>query len=66
MILKTKNKLNPKAWFTKIQSQGQHTFKLSEINLNDYDAIYYIGGYGTIWGFKDNIELQKITKQVGE
>lgn len=32
----------------------------SEVNPDDYVAIYYAGGHGTMWDFPDNEALQKI------
>lgn len=42
------------------------TQKPSEINWQDYDAIYYTGGHGVMWDFLDNAELQNITKNIYE
>lgn len=42
------------------------TKKPSEINWQDYDAIYYTGGHGVMWDFLDNAELQNITKNIYE
>ncbi len=42
------------------------TKKTSEINWQDYDAIYYTGGHGVMWDFLDNAELQNITKNIYE
>jgi putative intracellular protease/amidase len=43
-----------------------NTFKPSDINWQDYDAIYYTGGHGVMWDFLDNPELQEITKNIYE
>ncbi|MCU4582165.1 type 1 glutamine amidotransferase domain-containing protein [Acinetobacter gyllenbergii] len=42
------------------------TKKPSEVNWQDYDAIYYTGGHGVMWDFLDNAELQDITKNIYE
>ncbi|GGB01235.1 type 1 glutamine amidotransferase domain-containing protein [Macrococcus hajekii] len=42
------------------------TLKPSDINPEDYAAIYYTGGHGTMWDFKDNIELQQIAEKIYE
>ena len=42
------------------------TLKPSEVNPNDYVAIYYTGGHGVIWDFPDNEELQSISRQIYE
>ncbi|MFD1337136.1 type 1 glutamine amidotransferase domain-containing protein [Oceanobacillus iheyensis] len=41
-----------------------NTLKPSEINAEDYEVIYYAGGHGVIWDFKDNQELQTISSQI--
>lgn len=38
----------------------------AEVNPNDYKAIFYAGGQGTMWDFADNIELAKIGQQIYE
>ena len=56
-------------WFlhdSEIQRKVSHTLKPSEVDVTQYSAIYYIGGHGTVWDFKDNQELQEITKQIWE
>jgi putative intracellular protease/amidase len=42
------------------------TLSPSEINPNDYIAIYYAGGHGVIWDFPDNQELQSISQTIYE
>lgn len=42
----------------------RNTLKPSEINPNDYAAIYYTGGHGVMWDFPDNTELQKIAETI--
>jgi putative intracellular protease/amidase len=42
------------------------TLKPSEVNPNDYVAIYYTGGHGVIWDFPDNEELQSISREIYE
>lgn len=56
-------------WFlndSDIQYKVNHTLKPSEVDASRYDSIYYIGGHGTVWDFKDNQELQEITRQIWE
>ena len=42
------------------------TLKPSEVNPNNYSAIYFAGGHGTMWDFPKNTELEKITRQIYE
>lgn len=37
-----------------------------EINVKDYEVIYYAGGHGVLWDFPDNEELQTISKEIYE
>lgn len=36
------------------------------VRAEDYDIIYYAGGHGTIWDFKDNKDLQELTRKIYE
>lgn len=38
-----------------------NTLKPSEVTPNDYCAIYYAGGHGTVWDFPENEGLQQIS-----
>ncbi len=42
------------------------TLKPSEVNPDDYVAIYFAGGHGVIWDFPDNTELQAISRKIYE
>ncbi|MGR9037936.1 MAG: type 1 glutamine amidotransferase domain-containing protein, partial [Gammaproteobacteria bacterium] len=42
------------------------TLKPSEINPDDYAAIYFAGGHGVIWDFPDNEALQSISRKIYE
>lgn len=42
------------------------TMKPSEINPDDYIAIHYAGGHGTMWDFADNTTLAKIAARIYE
>ena len=44
-----------------VQTKLQKTLKPSEVDWKKYDAIYFVGGHGTMWDFPENTELQKIT-----
>ncbi|MFX0548526.1 type 1 glutamine amidotransferase domain-containing protein [Hathewaya histolytica] len=39
-----------------------NTLKPSEINPDDYIAIYYTGGHGVIWDFPENKEIKNIAQ----
>ena len=40
------------------------TMKFSDVNAEDYAAIYFGGGHGAIWDFPDNAELQNIAETI--
>lgn len=42
------------------------TLKPSEVNPDDYVAIYFAGGHGVIWDFPENEALQSISRQIYE
>ena len=42
------------------------TLKASEVNPDDYVAIYYAGGHGVVWDFPDNAKLQSISRKIYE
>lgn len=43
-----------------------NTLNPSEVNPDDYVAIYYAGGHGVIWDFPDNEQLQAISRSIYE
>ncbi|WP_461239926.1 type 1 glutamine amidotransferase domain-containing protein [Paucilactobacillus sp. N302-9] len=47
-----------------IQRGLAKTLKPSDINTEDYAAIYYTGGHGVMWDFFNNQQLQVITMQI--
>lgn len=59
--------INKKFWEdTKAKTKIENTLKPNEINANDYSAIYYAGGHGTMWDFADNAELSAIAAKIYE
>lgn len=40
--------------------------KPTEVNADDYVAIYYTGGHGVLWDFPDNEILQSISQKIYE
>jgi putative intracellular protease/amidase len=42
------------------------TLKPTEVNPDDYVAIYYTGGHGVIWDFPENEALQAISRKIYE
>lgn len=48
------------------QEKINNSLKPSEVNINDYTAIYYAGGHGTMWDFPENTELAEIARKIYE
>jgi putative intracellular protease/amidase len=43
-----------------------HTKAAVTLRADDYDAIYYTGGHGTMWDFPDEPHFQSIARQIYE
>ena len=44
----------------------KNTKSISEINVEDYDILYFAGGHGAMWDFADNDQLKLITREMYE
>lgn len=44
----------------------QNTLPLAEINAEDYRAIVFAGGHGTMWDFPDNTDIQRLSREIYE
>ena len=44
--------------------QVENTLQPSQIELDQYDAIFYAGGHGTMWDFPNNQELAQIAANI--
>ena len=42
------------------------TRKPSEVNPDDYVAIYFVGGHGVMWDFPDNPDFQALSRRIYE
>ncbi len=45
-----------------IQQRLANTIALAEVNPSDYEAVYFVGGKGTMFDFPDNPHVQNIAK----
>lgn len=43
-----------------------HTLTPDAVKAENYDIIYFAGGHGTIWDFKDNEQLQTLARAIYE
>lgn len=56
---------NKKFWDdTKYRTKIENTMKPSEVKAEEYSAILYAGGHGTMWDFADNAELATIAQKI--
>jgi len=61
------DKVNKKFWEDKkYHTKIENTMKPSEVNPNEYTAIFYAGGHGAMWDLADNAELSKIAQKIYE
>jgi putative intracellular protease/amidase len=44
----------------------ENTLRPQDVNPNDYQAILYAGGHGTMWDFRDNKDLAQIAARIYE
>lgn len=44
----------------------ENTLKPNQVETNNYCAIYYAGGHGTMWDFPENMEIAKIATEIYE
>ena len=59
--------VNKKFWEDKTyHSKLLHSLTPSEGKANDYCAIFYAGGHGTVWDFPDNKAIAEIAKDIYE
>ncbi|BDX05834.1 type 1 glutamine amidotransferase domain-containing protein [Planctobacterium marinum] len=47
-----------------IQKRLSQSIPLADIDPEHYEAVYYVGGKGTMFDFPDNPDIQRITKQM--
>lgn len=48
------------------QERIRHSFRPEQLYAHNYEAIYFAGGFGTMWDFPDNAALQDLTRSVYE
>lgn len=59
--------VNKKFWDdAKYRRKIENTMKPSEVNPDDYAAIHYAGGHGTMWDFPDDKRLAEIAARIYE
>lgn len=59
--------INKAFWENKdARTKIENTLKPLEVNPNDYTAIFYAGGHGTMWDLADNTTLAQIAAKIYE
>lgn len=59
--------VNKKFWNNSVYKQKiEHTMKPEDVNPDNYAAIHYAGGHGTMWDFPDNKQLAAIAAKIYE
>lgn len=59
--------INKKFWEDQaFRYKIEHTKTPSEINADDYIAIHYAGGHGSMWDFADNQQLASVAARIYE
>lgn len=62
-----KDECNARWWNNAtFRSKLEKSLSPSQIQPEDYRLIYFTGGHGSMWDFPENIELQRITKEIYE
>jgi putative intracellular protease/amidase len=62
-----KDPVNKEFWENeKYKNKIDHSMKPSEVNPEEYKAIFYAGGHGAMWDFADNTELASIASKIYE
>jgi putative intracellular protease/amidase len=49
-----------------MSAQLGHTLRPDEVDAADYDAVFFAGGHGTMWDFRQNTTLAAIGRDVYE
>ncbi len=58
---------NKAFWENPIYRQKvENTLRPNEVKVNEYVAIYYAGGHGTMWDFPENTEIAELAKKIYE
>jgi len=49
-----------------ISAKLQNTVALATVNATDYNAVFFVGGFGTMWDFPEDEHVQRVSKEVYE
>jgi len=57
---------NKSFWEGEGKAFTENTKKLSECQADEYDAIFFVGGFGTMWDFPDDVDVHRLVKELYE
>lgn len=49
-----------------LQKRLLNSLNLAELNGADYSAVFFAGGHGTMWDYRENKEIQRVIREVYE
>ena len=59
--------INKKFWDdADFQAKLTNTIKLADVNVADFNAIFFAGGHGVMWDFADSAAIDKVTREIYE
>lgn len=58
----TKERYEDQSFMSKLDN----TKSISEVNTEDYDLLFFAGGHGAMWDFKDNDEINSLVRNMYE
>ena len=58
--------INKASWEGDEKGKTEKTKKLSDVESGDYDVVLFVGGFGTMWDFPDDADVQRIAREVFE
>jgi putative intracellular protease/amidase len=48
---------------TSAQYKVEHSIVIEQVNADDYQAIYFVGGKGAVWDFPNNTKIQSLVSE---
>jgi len=57
---------NKTFWEGEGKNLTETTVKLSDCKADDYDAIFFVGGFGTMWDFPEDADVHRLSKELYE
>lgn len=65
--LKLDDPVNARYWNdAAFRSAIADTARIDDVDPKIFDAVYFAGGHGTMWDFKDSVAVQRVTRMVYE